>query len=61
GSRGGEPHLGSHAWPTLNSALLTFVPDQLVDKLLEDLRKADESAPKQGLRAFVLEAEERTV
>ena len=61
GSRGGEPHLGSHAWPTLNSALLTFVPDQVVDTLLEDLRKADESAPKQGLRAFVLEAEERTV
>ena len=60
GSRDGEPHLGSHAWPTLNSALITFVPDHVVDQLLQDLKKADESAPKQGLRAFVLEAEERT-
>ncbi|HOG25950.1 MAG TPA: hypothetical protein PLM86_07170 [Bacteroidales bacterium] len=61
GSRDGEPHLGSHAWPTLNSALITFVPDHMVDPLLQDLKKVDESAPKQGLRAFVLEAEERTV
>ena len=60
GSRGGEPHLGSHAWPTLNSALITFVPDGVVDTLLADLKKVDETAPKQGLRAFVLEAEERT-
>jgi hypothetical protein len=28
--------------------------------LLADLKKVDETAPKQGLRAFVLEAEERT-
>ncbi|HBG54289.1 MAG TPA: hypothetical protein DDW70_08800 [Rikenellaceae bacterium] len=61
GSRDGEPHLGSHTWPTLNSALITFVPDQMVDTLLQDLKKVDESAPKQGLRAFVLEAEERSV
>ncbi|NLA15027.1 MAG: hypothetical protein GX877_00615 [Bacteroidales bacterium] len=61
GSRGGEPHLGTHAWPTLNSVLITFVPDAAVDSLLADLKKLDESAPRQGLRAFVLKAEERTV
>lgn len=61
GSRDGEPHLGTHAWPTLNSVLITFVPDQAVDPLLEDLKRLDESAPKQGLRVFVLKAEERTV
>ena len=32
-------HTGSHAWPTLNSALITFVPDRIVDKLLQDLKK----------------------
>ena len=26
GSRNGEPHLGNHAWPTMNSALLTASP-----------------------------------
>ena len=24
----GEPHLGNHAWPTMNNAILTFVPDE---------------------------------
>lgn len=61
GSRDGEPHIGSHAWPTLNSALITFVPDQAVDGILRSLKELDESAPKQGLRAFVLDAEERSV
>ena len=28
----GEPHLGSHAWPTMNNAILTFVPDDKVDE-----------------------------
>ena len=31
GSRTGEPHYGSHAWPTLNAAILTVVPDEKVD------------------------------
>lgn len=61
GSRDGEPHIGSHAWPTLNSALITFVPDQAVDGILKALKDLDASAPKQGLRAFVLDAEERNV
>ena len=27
GSQTGEPHLGNHAWPTMNNAILTFVDD----------------------------------
>ncbi|HKM31342.1 MAG: hypothetical protein RBR62_07515 [Bacteroidales bacterium] len=61
GSRDGEPHLGTHAWPALNSVLITFVPNESVDPIMEDLKVLDESAPKQGLRVFVLNAEERTV
>lgn len=53
GSRGGEPHLGSHAWPTTNSALLSIVPASKVAPLLEQLRTLDEATPEQGLRAFV--------
>jgi len=53
GSRGGEPHLGSHAWPGKNMATMVIVEDSLVDELLKELKKLDESAEMQGLRAFV--------
>ncbi len=56
GGEKGEPHLGTHAWPTLNSAMLTFVPEKAVEGLLKDLKALDEGAPKQGMRAFVLDA-----
>lgn len=58
GSDDGEPHYGSHAWPTLNSAILTFVPDEKVQPLLSDLHELDLTAEQQGLRAFVWNAEE---
>lgn len=53
GSHTGEPHYGSHAWPSLASAILTMVPDDRVDSLLARLREYDEESPKLGLRAFV--------
>lgn len=58
GTETGEPHYGTHAWPTLNAALITFVPDDRVPLLLDAVRKLDASAPQQGIRAFVLHAEE---
>lgn len=59
GSDNGEPHYGTHAWPTLNAALLTFVSDDKVKPLLDEVKKLDESAPQQGIHAFVLHAEEQ--
>ena len=53
GSETGEPHLGNHAWPTMNNAILTFVPDDKVDGILEMIRAYDEETPALGLRAFV--------
>lgn len=53
GSRNGEPHLGNHAWPTMNSALLTVVEDDKVEAFLASLKKLDEANEMQGLRAFV--------
>ena len=53
GSDKGEPHLGTHAWPTLNNAVITIVPDDAVDGILQTLRARDEKAPDLGLRAFV--------
>ena len=49
----GEPRLGSHAWPALNHAILTVVPDDKVDAILKDLKAKDEEAIALGLRAFV--------
>ncbi|MBD5226626.1 MAG: hypothetical protein HDR95_07735 [Bacteroides sp.] len=53
GSSTGEPHYGSHAWPSLASAMMTMVEDDRVDPLLERLHALDESKPLLGLRAFV--------
>lgn len=53
GSRDGEPHFGSHAWPSLASAIITMVDDSRADTLLEKLSELDQERPKLGLRAFV--------
>lgn len=52
GSRSGEPHMGSHTWPTLNSSLLTIADDTAANRLLERLAALDAATPQQGLRAF---------
>lgn len=53
GSKTGDPHYGSHAWPSLCSAIITIVPDEKVDSLLEVLHKLDKATEMLGLRAFV--------
>lgn len=53
GSKTGEPHYGSHAWPSMCSAIITMVDDAKVEPLLKRLRQMDEAAPQLGLRAFV--------
>lgn len=58
GSQTGEPHYGTHAWPSLNSAILTVVPDEKVKPLLEDLKALDATSELMGLRAFVWNIEE---
>lgn len=53
GSTDGEPHIGNHAWPTMNNAILAFVPDDKADALLAGIHAKDGSTPELGLRAFV--------
>ena len=57
GSTDGEPHLGSHAWPTQNHALLAVVEDSLAPRLMEALRETDRANEALGLRAYVLPVE----
>lgn len=53
GSATGEPHLGSHAWPSLSSAMMVMVNDDTrAAKLLDSLHALDTERPKLGLRAW---------
>lgn len=58
GSAGGEPHYGSHAWPTLNSAMLVVTEAERAEKLLANLHALDKKTEAQGLRAFVWNVEQ---
>lgn len=58
GSRTGEPHYGTHAWPTLNTSVLTFVEASVAPALLQKLRLMDEASSAQGLRAFCWDIED---
>ena len=55
GSFSGEPHMGSHAWPSMNSSVLAMVEDGKVAPLLDAVRELDKTTQLQGIRAFVWE------
>ena len=57
GTKTGDPHLGSHAWPTMNSAILTVVEDEQAPVLLRRLKEADDDNPMLGIRAFQWDVE----
>ncbi len=58
GSVDGEPHYGTHAWPSMNSSIMAIVEDEKVAPILEALRKLDEATKMQGSRAFVWNIEQ---
>jgi len=53
GSINGEPHLGTHTWPTMNSGIITIINDELVPKLLNKVNEINNVAEMQGIHAFV--------
>lgn len=55
GSKTGEPHYGSHAWPTLNSAILAMVDDEKVDHFLEILSSDGSEDGSARITCFCLE------
>ncbi len=57
GSRDGEPHYGSHAWPSMAGAIITMVEDHRVKPVLDALRAFNDERPRLGLRAFVWDVE----
>ena len=58
GSVKGEPHYGSHAWPSMWSAIIAVVDEAKVAPLLDALHALDVETPQLGLRAFVWNIEQ---
>ena len=52
GSKNGEPRRGTHAWPEMNSCVITIVRDEQLDTLLEAVKKLDKRNEEVGVRAF---------
>ena len=52
GSVDGEPHLGSHAWPALNSGIMIVMEEGKVSSLFDKLRELDKRTSMQGLKAY---------
>ena len=53
GTTTGVPHLGTHAWPEINKSVLTVVEDNIVESILNTVKKIDAINDEVGIRAFV--------
>jgi nitrogen regulatory protein PII len=53
GSKTGVPHMGTHTWPEINKSVLTIVNDDLVDIVLDKVKRIDSINEEVGIRAFV--------
>src|SRR4030042_6596516 len=53
GTTDGEPRMGTHTWPEINSATMTIVNDDMVDMVLDKVKKMDAINHEVGIRAFV--------
>jgi nitrogen regulatory protein PII len=52
GSVDGDPHMNTHTWPEQNSAKLTIVEDEMVEKVLNAVERLDNVNKAVGIRAF---------
>lgn len=57
GSVDGPPHMNTHTWPEQNTARLAVVEDEIVDPILEGVKRLDEVNKDVGIRAFVWNVE----
>ena len=48
----GEPRLGTHTWPELNSAILTVIPDDQLYNVITAINKIDKINEEVGIKAF---------
>lgn len=60
GTKTGDPHYGTHAWPSLAASMMVMAEDDHVDRVLDFLHRLDVETPKLGMRAWVIPVE-RTI
>ena len=53
GSVDGDPHYGTHTWPEINTSTIAVVEDDMVDIILNKVKKIDEINKEVEIRAFV--------
>lgn len=53
GSVDGPPHMNTHTWPEQNTARMAVVEDEVVEVILDAVRRLDEENKDVGIRAFV--------
>lgn len=58
GSVDGNPHMGTHTWPEINSATLVVIEDEKVDVLLQKIKNINHINAEVGIRAFVWNIEQ---
>lgn len=56
GTKKGEPHLGTHAWPSKNMATLCIIDDNIAPILKKRIQALDHESPDPGLRIFFWES-----
>jgi len=59
GSVNGDPHYGTHAWPSKNCTILSVMEDEKAALLLEKLRLLNKQAESLGMSAFVWNVEDK--
>ena len=59
GSYTGEPHMGTHTWPAMNTSIIAVVEDEKIAPAMEALRAIDKDTQLQGMRAFVWNVEDQ--
>jgi hypothetical protein len=57
GSVDGPPHMNTHTWPEQNSARLAVMEDDMIEGVLDAVRRLDEENKDVGIRAFVWNVE----
>ena len=58
GTHSGEPHMGTHTWPAMNSSVLAVTDEHKAKQLLKQVQELNAEFGEQGIRAFTWNIEE---
>ncbi|MFI3328430.1 MAG: PG0541 family transporter-associated protein [Rikenellaceae bacterium] len=58
GTTDGEPHYGTHAWPSMNASILAVVEESKVAEIMAEMKKIDDATKMQGSKLFTWNIEQ---